>query len=124
MYYVSLPLSHSTEMLQFVSNNSEFSDLFDESMQTGPAHSVQSTNLITMATTTSAPTAVATPTTYAPVQSIAINQQSRATPLLQPRLQPQTHIQVDPVQPRAHGGTTTFTGNAVNLLTLGTVILF
>ncbi|MCI4395165.1 hypothetical protein PGIGA_G00177320 [Pangasianodon gigas] len=82
------------EMLQFVSNNSEFSDLFDVPMQNGQAHLVQSTNPITMTTTTSAPTVVATPTTYAPVQSIAISQQSRATPLLQPRPQPQTHIQV------------------------------
>ncbi|KAK3508460.1 hypothetical protein QTP70_030250 [Hemibagrus guttatus] len=82
------------EMLQFVSNNSEFSDLFDDPMQTGPAHAVQSTNPITMTTTTSAPAAVATPTTRATVQSIAISQQSRTTPLLQPRPQPQTHIQV------------------------------
>ncbi|XP_026771103.3 sterol regulatory element-binding protein 2 [Pangasianodon hypophthalmus] len=82
------------EMLQFVSNNSEFSDLFDVPMQNGQAHPVQSTNPITMTTTTSAPTVVATPTTYAPVQSVAISQQSRATPLLQPRPQPQTHIQV------------------------------
>lgn len=85
-------------MLQFVSNNSEFSDLFDDPMQNGPTHSVQSTNPITMTTTTSAPAAVATPTTHAPIQSIAISQQSRATPLLQPRPQPQTHIQVDPLQ--------------------------
>ncbi|MCJ8749359.1 hypothetical protein PDJAM_G00175470 [Pangasius djambal] len=80
------------EMLQFVSNNSEFSDLFDDPMQNGQAHPVQSANPITMTTTTSAPPVVATPTTYAPVQSIAVSQQSRTTPLLQPR--PQTHIQV------------------------------
>ncbi|XP_053494406.1 sterol regulatory element-binding protein 2 isoform X2 [Ictalurus furcatus] len=82
------------EMLQFVSNNSEFSDLFDDPMQNGPAHPVQSTNPITMTPATSAPAAVATPTTHAPVQSIAISQQSRTTPLLQPRPQPPTHIQV------------------------------
>ncbi|TUN13377.1 Nucleolar protein 12 [Bagarius yarrelli] len=45
-------------------------------------------------TTTSAPVAVAMPTIHTPVQSIAISQQSRTTPLLQPRPQPQTHIQV------------------------------
>lgn len=87
-------------MLQFVSNNSEFSDLFDDPMQNGPAHPVQSANPITMMTTTSAPAVVTTPTTHAPVQSIAISQQSRMTPLLQPRPQPQTHIQVDPNQYR------------------------
>ncbi|XP_060760146.1 sterol regulatory element-binding protein 2 isoform X2 [Neoarius graeffei] len=82
------------EMLQFVSNNSEFSDLFDDPVQNGPVHPVQSTNPITMTIPTSAPAAVATPTTYAPVQSIAVSQQSRMTPVLQPRPQPQTHIQV------------------------------
>ncbi|GAA6066392.1 sterol regulatory element-binding protein 2 [Tachysurus ichikawai] len=82
------------EMLQFVSNNSEFSDLFDDPMQTAPAPVVHVTNHITMTTTTCAPATVATPTTRAAVQSIAIGQQSRTTPLLQPRPQPPTHIQV------------------------------
>ncbi|KAF5891639.1 sterol regulatory element-binding protein 2, partial [Clarias magur] len=83
-----------SEMLQFVSNHSEFSDLFDDPMQNAPANPVQSTNPITVTTTTSAPVAVTTPATHTPVQSIAVHQQSRTTPLLQPRPQPHTHIQV------------------------------
>ncbi|KAI5618645.1 sterol regulatory element-binding protein 2, partial [Silurus asotus] len=82
------------EMLQFVSNNSEFSDLFDDPMQSAPTPPVQSTNPVTVTITSSAPAVVATPTTYAPVQSIAVSHQSRTTPLLQPRPRPPTHIQV------------------------------
>ncbi|KAM9434246.1 sterol regulatory element-binding protein 2 isoform 1-T1 [Clarias gariepinus] len=82
------------EMLQFVSNHSEFSDLFDDPMQNASANPVQSTNPVTVTTTTPAPVAVTTPTTHAQVQSIAVHQQNRTTPLLQPRPQPHTHIQV------------------------------
>ncbi|XP_062873389.1 sterol regulatory element-binding protein 2 [Trichomycterus rosablanca] len=79
------------EMLQFVSNHSEFSDIFDEPMQTGPGDPIQPTSATIM---TTAPTVVATPTTHTFVQSVASRYQSRTAPLLQPRPQPQKHIQV------------------------------
>lgn len=100
------------EMLQFVSNQADFPDLFEDQvgsvpLQAGVGAPIHSSvhlppaglqnNAVTL--THTAPTPAPAPFVpltppHTPVQTITASQQTRTPPLLQPRPQPQQHIQV------------------------------
>ncbi|KAL7829926.1 hypothetical protein AOLI_G00308110 [Acnodon oligacanthus] len=91
------------EMLQFVSNQADFPDLFEDQVGSVPLQAGMGSNIrpsaaglqnnpVTLTPTTPTPALPLTPP-HTPVQTIT-SQQTRAPPLLQPRPQPQQHIQV------------------------------